>query len=113
MIAPGGDPHKPRPRGFFASTFGTESAYEDNWRQHAKVHVVKDTFLAATGYFLGYGLRKPTAEDIGLTCIECRSFAAALSFFMATDPRVIAQKKTIDKYHTVAMILRELIAKLP
>nr|DAI22763.1 MAG TPA: hypothetical protein [Caudoviricetes sp.] len=36
MIAPGGDPHKPRQQGFFASTFGTESAYEDNWRQHAK-----------------------------------------------------------------------------
>ena len=70
-----------------------------------------ETFAA--GYFLGLGIKKPTAEDIGLTCIECRSFAAALSFFMATDPRVIAQKKTIDKYHTVAMILRELIAKLP
>ena len=74
---------------------------------------IKDFETFAAGDFLGYGLRKPTAEDIGLTCIECRSFAAALSFFMATDPRVIAQKKTIDKYHTVAMILRELIAKLP
>ena len=74
---------------------------------------IKDFETFAAGYFLGYGLRTPTAEDIGRTCIECRSFAAALSFYMATDPRVIAQKKTIDKYHTVAQILRKLLATLP
>lgn len=45
----------------------------------------------AAGYFLGLGIKKPTAEDICRLSVECRAFAAALSFYMFTDPYVLSK----------------------
>ena len=63
---------------------------------------IKDFETFAAGYFLGLGIKKPTAEDICRLSVECRAFAAALSFYMFTDPYVLSKVRTPDKYEAVA-----------
>jgi len=47
---------------------------------------IKDFETFAAGYLIGLGIKKPAAEDICRLSVECRAFAAALSFYMFTDP---------------------------
>lgn len=63
---------------------------------------IKDFETFAAGYFLGLGIKKPTAEDICRLSVECRAFAAALSFYMFTDPYVLSKLRTPEKYEAVA-----------
>ena len=67
----------------------------------------------AAGYFLGLGIKKPTAEDICRLSVECRAFAAALSFYMFTDPYVLSKVRTPDKYEAVAKNIQCFIQALP
>lgn len=55
----------------------------------------------------------PTAEDICRLSVECRAFAAALSFYMFTDPYVLSKVRTPDKYEAVAKNIRGFIEALP
>ena len=71
---------------------------------------VFETFAA--GYFLGLGIKKPTAEDICRLSVECRAFAA-LSFYMFTDPYVLSKLRTPDKYEAVAKNIQCFIEALP
>ena len=63
---------------------------------------IKDFETFAAGYFLGLGIKKPTAEDICRLSVDCRAFAAALSFYMFTDPYVLSKSTTKGKYEAVA-----------
>ena len=47
---------------------------------------IEDFETFAAGYFLGLGIKKPTAEDICRLSVECRAFAAALSFYHVHRP---------------------------
>ena len=67
----------------------------------------------ATGYFLGLGIKKPTAEDICRLSVDCRAFAAALSFYMFTDPYVLSKLRTPEKYEAVAKNIERFIQALP
>ena len=67
----------------------------------------------AAGYFLGLGIKKPTAEDICRLSVDCRAFAAALSFYMVTDPYVLPKVRTPDKYEAVAKNIQCFIQALP
>ena len=67
----------------------------------------------AAGYFLGLGIKKPTAEDICRLSVECRAFAAALSFYMFTDPYVLSKLRTPEKYEAVAKNIERFIQALP
>lgn len=67
----------------------------------------------AAGYFLGLGIKKPTAEDIGRLSVDCRAFAAALSFYMFTDPYVLSKLRTPEKYEAVAKNIERFIQALP
>ena len=73
----------------------------------------KDFETFAAGYFLGLGIKKPTAEDICRLSVDCRAFAAALSFYMFTDPYVLSKVRTPDKYEAVAKNIRCFIEALP
>ena len=69
---------------------------------------IKNFESFAAGYFLGLGIKKPTAEDI------CRlTFAAALSFYMFTDPYVLSKLRTPEKYEAVAKNIERFIQALP
>ena len=74
---------------------------------------IKDFETFAAGYFLGLGIKKPTAEDICRLSVECRAFAAALSFYMFTDPYVLSKVRTPDKYEAVAKNIQCFIEALP
>lgn len=63
----------------------------------------------AAGYFLGLGIKKPTAEDICRLSVECRAFAAAL----ITDPYVLSKLRTPEKYEAVAKNIERFIQALP
>lgn len=67
----------------------------------------------AAGYFLGLGIKKPTAEDICRLSVDCRAFAAALSFYMFTDPYVLSKVRTPEKYEAVAKNIQCSIQALP
>jgi len=71
---------------------------------------IKDFETFAAGYFLGLGIKKPTAEDICRLSVDCRAFAAALSF---TDPYVLSKVRTPDKYEAVAKNIQCFIEALP
>lgn len=74
---------------------------------------IKDFETFAAGYFLGLGIKKPTAEDICRLSVECRAFAAALSFYMFTDPYVLSKLRTPEKYEAVAKNIERFIQALP
>ena len=74
---------------------------------------IKDFETFAAGYFLGLGIKKPTAEDICRLSVECRAFAAALSFSPLTDPSVLSNVRTPDKSEAVAKTSRRFIEALP
>lgn len=74
---------------------------------------IKDFETFAAGYFLGLGIKKPTAEDICRLSVECRVFAAALRFYMFTDPYVLSKVRTPDKYEAVAKNIQCFIEALP
>jgi hypothetical protein len=67
----------------------------------------------AAGYFLGLGIKKPTAEDICRLSVDCRAFAAALSFYMFTAPYVLSKLRTPEKYEAVAKNIERFIQALP
>lgn len=67
----------------------------------------------AAGYFLGLGIKKPTTEDICRLSVDCRAFAAALSFYMVTDPYVLSKLRTPEKYEAVAKNIQCFIEALP
>lgn len=77
------------------------------------MQTIKDFESFAAGFFLGTGQKKPTAEDIARHCVELKSFAAALSFYMSTNIDVLAQRTTKGKYEQVAKNIRSLIEELP
>ena len=74
---------------------------------------IKDFETFAAGYFLGLSIKKPTAEDICRLSVECRAFAAALSFYMVTDPYVLSKLRTPEKYEAVAKNIERFIQALP
>lgn len=74
---------------------------------------IKDFETFAAGYFLGLGIKKPTAEDICRLSLDCRAFAAALSFYMFTAPYVLAKSTTKGKYEAVAKNIQCFIEALP
>lgn len=74
---------------------------------------IKDFETFAAGYFLGLSIKKPTAEDICRLSVECRAFAAALSFYMFTDPYVLSKLRTPEKYEAVAKNIERFIEALP
>ena len=55
----------------------------------------------------------PTAEDICRLSVECRAFAAALSFYMFSDPYVLSKLRTPEKYEAVAKNIERFIQALP
>ena len=69
--------------------------------------------------FLALGTRRGLfyclniAEDICRLSVECRAFAAALSFYMFTDPYVLSKVRTPDKYEAVAKNIQCFIQALP
>ena len=73
---------------------------------------IEDFETFAAGYFLGLGIKKPTAEDICRLSVDCRAFAAALSFYMFTDPYVLMKGTTADKYEAVAKNVRAPLEEL-
>lgn len=74
---------------------------------------IKNFESFAAGYFLRLGIKKPTAEDICRLSVECRAFAAALSFYMFTDPYVLSKLRTPEKYEAVAKNIERFIQALP
>lgn len=74
---------------------------------------IKDFETFAAGYLIGLGIKKPAAEDICRLSVECRAFAAALSFYMFTDPYVLSKLRTPEKYEAVAKNIERFIEALP
>ena len=74
---------------------------------------IEDFEVFAAGFFIGIGQRKPTAEDITRHSVENRDFAAALSFYMFTNPYVLVKQTTSEKYEAVAKNVRALLEELP
>lgn len=70
---------------------------------------IKDFESFAAGYFSALGMKRVSADDIASHCIASRQFAAALSFYLFTNPYVLAKQGTLDKYKTVAKNIRKLI----
>ena len=74
---------------------------------------IKDFETFAAGYLIGLGIKKPAAEDICRLSVECRAFAAALSFYMFTDPYVLSKLRTPEKYEAVAKNIERFIEARP
>ena len=74
---------------------------------------IEDFETFAAGYFIGIGQKKPTGEDICKHCVESRDFAAALSFYLFTNPYVLIKETTEEKYEAVAKNIRTLLEELP
>lgn len=70
---------------------------------------IKDFESFAAGYFCALGIARPSAKDVATHCIASRLFAAALSFYLLTNPRVITKESTAEKYQAVAENLQKLL----
>lgn len=70
---------------------------------------IKDFETFAAGFFIAKGVRRPQAKDITRHCIASRDFAAALSFYLFTNPLVLAKETLQEKYEAVAKNVAEKI----